>query len=148
MVPPGVRVNVQLPVAGNPFNTTLPVDTVQVGWVIVPTVGAVGELGGATIITFADPKDVHPTELVTVKLYVPDDREEIVILVPVPERFPGFMVQLPLEGNPLNSTLPVPTLQVGWVIAPTVGAAGVAGWALIKILPEEAEIQPEALVTV
>jgi hypothetical protein len=32
---------VQLP-AGKPFNTTLPVATVQEGCVIVPTVGAVG----------------------------------------------------------------------------------------------------------
>jgi hypothetical protein len=30
-VPPGVLVNVQVPVAGKPFRTTLPVATVQVG---------------------------------------------------------------------------------------------------------------------
>ena len=42
VVPPGVLVKVQLPVAGKPFKTTLPVDSEQVGWVIVPTVGAVG----------------------------------------------------------------------------------------------------------
>ena len=42
VTPPGVLVNVQVPVAGNPFKTTLPVDTEHVGWVIVPTVGAVG----------------------------------------------------------------------------------------------------------
>ena len=42
VVPPGDLVNVQVPVAGNPDKTTLPVATAQVGWVIVPTVGAVG----------------------------------------------------------------------------------------------------------
>ena len=68
VVPPGVLVKVQLPVAGKPFKTTLPVDTEQVGWVIVPTIGAVGEEGGAVIITSADPDDAQPEELVTVKL--------------------------------------------------------------------------------
>ena len=31
VVPPGVLVKVQVPVAGNPFSTTLPVATEQVG---------------------------------------------------------------------------------------------------------------------
>ncbi len=39
---PGVLVNVQVPVAGRPLNTTLPVAETQVGCVMVPTVGAVG----------------------------------------------------------------------------------------------------------
>jgi hypothetical protein len=39
---PGYLVNVHVPVAGNPSRITLPVDTVQVGGVIVPTDGAVG----------------------------------------------------------------------------------------------------------
>ena len=41
-VAPGVLVKVQVPVAGSPFSITLPVANAQVGWVIVPTVGAVG----------------------------------------------------------------------------------------------------------
>jgi hypothetical protein len=68
VVPPGVLVNVQLPVAGKPLNTTLPVTTEQVGCVMVPTVGADGDEGGAVIITSADPDDIQPVELVTVKL--------------------------------------------------------------------------------
>ena len=60
--------NIHGPFDGKPFNTTLPVATEQVGWVIVPTVGAVGEEGGAVIITFVDPADIQPEELVTVKL--------------------------------------------------------------------------------
>lgn len=39
--PPGLRVTVQVP-AGSPLSTTLPVETVHVGWVMVPTTGAAG----------------------------------------------------------------------------------------------------------
>ena len=42
VVPSGVLVIVHAEVEGNPFNITLPVAKVQVGWVIVPTVGAGG----------------------------------------------------------------------------------------------------------
>jgi hypothetical protein len=76
----------------------------------------------------------------------------MVVLVPVPVVVvpPGVRVkvQLPVAGNPFKITLPVATEQVGWVIVPTVGAVGVAGWVLITTLAEEDEIQPEALVTV
>jgi hypothetical protein len=40
--PAGVRVKVHVPVSGNPFRTTLPVDKEHVGWVITPTRGAEG----------------------------------------------------------------------------------------------------------
>ena len=72
----------------------------------------------------------------------------MLVLVPVPETFPGFIVHVPVAGNPLNTTLPVETKQVGCVIVPTVGAVGVAGWTLITTLAEACEIHPEALVTV
>ena len=42
VVPPGVLVNVQVPAAGKPLNTTLPVDKAHMGCVIVPTAGADG----------------------------------------------------------------------------------------------------------
>ena len=42
---PGVLVTVHVPVVGKPFKITLPVDTAQVGAVIVPTIGAVGTAG-------------------------------------------------------------------------------------------------------
>ena len=45
VVPPGVLVNVHVPVEGKPFRTRLPVAMAHVGWVIVPTVGAVGDAG-------------------------------------------------------------------------------------------------------
>ena len=56
---------VQVP-EGKPFRTTLPVATAQVGWVIVPTVGAVGVVGCVLITTFADAGDVQAEALVTV----------------------------------------------------------------------------------
>lgn len=39
---PGVRVTAHVPVDGSPDKITLPVGNTQVGWVIVPTTGAVG----------------------------------------------------------------------------------------------------------
>jgi len=66
VVPPGVLVKVQVPDAGSPFNTTFPVATEQVGWVIVPTVGAVGDDGWAVITTLAEAGEMQPEELVTV----------------------------------------------------------------------------------
>ena len=78
------------------------------------------------ITTFAEGREVQPTELVTVKLYVPAAREDKVELAVDPAMLPGFMVQLP-EGKPLKTTVPVATAQVGCVIVPTVGADGVTG---------------------
>jgi hypothetical protein len=40
VVPPGFLVKVQVPVAGNPLKTTLPVGTEHVGCVILPAIGA------------------------------------------------------------------------------------------------------------
>ena len=45
VTPPGVLVSVHVPVAGNSFNTTIPVAVAQVGCVIAPTDGAVGVAG-------------------------------------------------------------------------------------------------------
>ena len=66
VVPPGDLVKVHVPVAGNPFKTTLPFGNAQVGCVIVPIVGAVGVSGWALITTLADAVDKHPEALVTV----------------------------------------------------------------------------------
>jgi hypothetical protein len=152
VTPPGVLVNVHVPVAGKPFNTTLPVDTEHVGCVIVPTVGAEGALGTALIRIFADEVEIHADALVTVYEYVPAARPVIVVLVPEPVVVvpPGVLVSVhvPEAGKPLNTTLPVGTAHVGCVIVPTVGAAGVAGWVLITIFPVDGEVHPDALVTV
>jgi hypothetical protein len=149
---PGVLVNVHVPVAGKPLNTTLPVATAQVGCVTAPTTGAVGVAGCVLITTFEDDAEVHPNASVTVYVYVPAARPEIVVLVPVPVvvTFPGVLVsvQVPVAGKPLNTTLPVAALHVGCVIIPTVGAAGAFGTALMTIFADEREVNPEELVTV
>lgn len=76
----------------------------------------------------------------------------IVVVEPEPEvvTAPGdiVMVQVPDEGSPLRGTLPVGTLQVGWVIVPITGVEGVTSCELIVTLADAAEIHPEALVTV
>ena len=54
------------PPAGNPANATLPVGTVHVGCVMIPTVGAVGVAGCALITIFADVTETHADALITV----------------------------------------------------------------------------------
>jgi len=93
--------------------------------VIAPTTGIEGVKGCALITTFADAIDVQPIAFVTVKVRVPDARLEMVVFSPVPASTPGFIIQFP-AGKPLNATLPVETEQVGCVIAPIIGAEGVA----------------------
>jgi hypothetical protein len=137
---------VQLP-AGKLLRITLPVDRAQVGCVIVPTAGAEGAAGTASITISAEATEVQPEALVTVKLYVPVMSPEIVVVAPVPVIFPGLIVHVPV-GNPVSITVPVATAQVGWVIVPTAGAAGVTGWVLITISGEAGEVQPAAFVTV
>ena len=44
VVPPGVLVNVQVPVAGKPNNTTLPVGIAHVGCAVVSATGPEGEI--------------------------------------------------------------------------------------------------------
>ena len=59
---------VQVPVAGSPFSTTLPVSTAhEAGCVIVPIVG--DNIAGASFITTSvEGRDIHPAALVTLKL--------------------------------------------------------------------------------
>jgi hypothetical protein len=129
--PPGLRVSVHVPVAGKPLNTTLPVAKAHVGCVIIPTVGAVGVAGCALITTFPDAAEVHPASFLTIKVYVPATKPDIVVFVPVPVVVdpPGLRVSvhIPLEGNPFNTTLPVAIVHVGGVMVPTEGAEGVTG---------------------
>ena len=79
--------------------------------------GAAGTGRGALIVTVPVAADVQPTELVTVKVYVPDGITVRVVVAPEPPLStpPGSRVSVhePVEGNPLNPTLPVDTAQVG-----------------------------------
>lgn len=79
---------------------------------IVPAIGCAGVTGCALITTSADAMEVHPTELVTVYEWVPLAMPDMVLLAPVPVIPPGLIVQVP-TGKPLNTTLPVETVQVG-----------------------------------
>jgi len=67
--PPGEAVIVQVPVDGNPFKTTDPVDVAQVGCVIVPMTGAEGPPDTELIVALLeDAAEVHPEAFVTVKV--------------------------------------------------------------------------------
>jgi hypothetical protein len=74
------------------------------------------------------------------------------MLVPVPVvvTVPGkrVSVHVPADGRPLSTTLPVDTVHVGGVMAPTTGGVGVAGCAGITTFDDDAEMQPSELVTV
>jgi len=65
------------------------------------------------------------------------------VLVPDPDVVtpPGIrvIVQVPLEGKPLSTTLPVGKIQVGAVMVPTSGGVGVSGRGKIVTLAEAGE---------
>ena len=65
---PGLRVSVQVPLTGKPLKATLPVAVVQVGGVIVPTIGAEGVVGWGLITTLLEAAETQPSALVTVKV--------------------------------------------------------------------------------
>jgi hypothetical protein len=149
-MPPGLLVNVHEP-DGKPLNNTEPVAAVQVGCATVLTTGA-GTTGCALMIALADAADVHPAAFVTVNVYVvPAVRPLIVadVVLPVVDILPGIRVKVhEPDGKPLTTTEPVDTVQVGCVIAPTVGFAGTAGAVLITTLLVAVDVQPAAFVTV
>ena len=66
--PPREAVTVQDPEPGRSLNATLPMETEQVGCVIVPMVGAVGVPGAEFIVALPEAAEVQPDELVTVKV--------------------------------------------------------------------------------
>ena len=71
-----------------------------------------------------------------------------VVVVPVPAIAPGLIVQVPVAGRPVNTTLPVVAAHdAGWVIVPIIGAVGATGAALITTVADASEIHPASLVT-
>ena len=147
VMPPGFIV--QVPVAGRPLRTTLPVPVEHTtGWVMVPTRGADGVPGGASITTLAEARETQPDDMVTVKLYIPGIRLEIVVDVPVPVIAPGLIVHVPVAGSPVSTTLPVGSVHVvGWLTVPMTGEPGVPGGEIVTISAEGNEIHPAELVT-
>ena len=94
-------------------------------------VGAFGIAGCELITVFPDGTEPHPVELATVNVYVLFAVKPVIVVVVVEpvcvEVLPPVAVAVTVhvpEGRPLKATLPVATEQVGWVIAPTVGALG------------------------
>lgn len=77
-------------------------------------------------------------------LIVPD------VPVPVTDTPPGVRVRVhvPVEGNPVSTTLPVVTACVGWVIVPIAGAAGTNGCGEMVTPAGIPDVQPDELVTV
>ena len=71
----------------------------------------------------------------------------MVVEVVLPEIFPGLMVQVPV-GKLFNTTEPVVTTHVGWVMVPTLGALGTFGTALIVTVADATEVHPALLETV
>lgn len=66
VIPPGLIV--QIPEAGRPVRTMLPVESIQVGCVIVPAEGAEGEPGAASITASAEAEETQPAASLYVKL--------------------------------------------------------------------------------
>jgi len=113
---------------------------------VTEVTGIIGVFGCELITTLAVATETHPTEFVTVKLYVPAANVEMVLLVVEPLIFPGLIVQLP-DGKPLKFTVPVAELQFGCVIVPTIGVAGVDGSALI-VAELTTEVHPPILLII
>jgi len=79
---------------------------------------------------------------------VPGARFAIVVLVPVPVIPPGMIVQFPVAGRPLNTTLPVVAEhEAGCVIVPIIGAVGAGGATCIITSPDAPDMHPAELVT-
>ena len=111
---PSDLVSVHVPDEGSPLRTILPVAKLQVGCVIVPIVGA--DTDGELIVTLADGAEAQCEVFETTHLYDPDKSPDIVVLAPVPVvTIPSVLVNVhvPVEGKPLNTTLPVGTEQEG-----------------------------------
>jgi hypothetical protein len=70
-----------------------------------------------------------------------------VVLVPVPVIAPGLIVQVPVAGSPLNTTLPVAAAhEDGCVIVPGIGVAGVPGGDIMITSVEGRDIHPAEAV--
>ena len=82
---------------------------------MVDIVGGLGGVGGERIVAGAEAAEVQPL-CVTVKEYVPGINPEIVVVVPEPLVVvpvgAAVITHVPLEGNPIKSTLPVAVEQV------------------------------------
>jgi hypothetical protein len=82
---------------------------------MVPINGLVGVVGCVLITTFVVAVELHVPSF-TMNVYVPAANPLTVVVVPEPVAVPlgvPVTVHVPLDGKPLNATLPVDTAQVG-----------------------------------
>jgi hypothetical protein len=83
---------------------------------------------------------------------VPGGIPEIVAVAPVPVLViaPGerVRVQVPVVGNPLNTTLPVAIRHVGCVIVPFTGAEGLAITVIVQVALAAEHGEPDGLLVV
>jgi hypothetical protein len=107
------------------------------------------------VVNFTEGSEVHPNEFLIVNEYVPVFNSLKITLVvpevPVIVAPPGLAVTVhaPLDGNPLNDTLPVGFVHVGCVFVPTTGGLGKDGFALIVTdIGDDIEAHPNEFVTV
>ena len=71
-----------------------------------------------------------------------------VVVVPVPAIAPGLIVQVPVAGRPLSTTIPTGAAHdEGWVMVPIIGATGAAGAVLMTTVADANEIHPASRVT-
>ena len=63
---------------GKPLNATLPVEVEQVGWVMVPTVGADGAEGSLKL-AFTPVAEVQPLAVICKSLYVPAGADMVAV---------------------------------------------------------------------
>ena len=115
VVPPGDKVAVHAPTEGKPLNAIPPVETAQVGCVIVPIIGALGVIGCGLITTDAEANE-EQTPSFTVKVYVFGVKPVNVAVVPEPGKLEVTGVVDKVHdpaGKPLKATLPVGTAHVG-----------------------------------
>ena len=104
------------------------------------------------ITTLADEPDEQPPAFLIANVYVPGNKSETVVLIPVPcvSIAPGFLisVHVPDEGNPLNMTLPVDIEQSGCVLVPITGAPGLAFTVRVYVAEAAAQGAPSGLFVV
>lgn len=109
-----------------------------------------GVVGCGLIKAGNDDEEIQPLLSVTVNMYETPEGNPVKLPV-VPDEFnvrpPGELVtvQVPIEGSPLNATVPVDIKQVGWVIVPITGGVGV--YKLMAALLEKTEVHPAEFVT-
>jgi hypothetical protein len=69
------------------------------------------------------------------------------VVVPVPVKPTGLIVQFPVRGRPFSTTVPVRDAQDGCVTRPNLGVAGVPGGEIITTSVEGRDIHPAVVVT-